>query len=567
MLGRGQGAFRAMSVQEEQLKNQLEILRRGFVSRLPDRVLALDEQFSVWRQGGGEDALEDFHRGAHSLTGAAATYGCMVVSAAARLLEQRLKSLKDESFSMADVVPELVQLLDDVREGLNAPDAQVEASVEDASAKKKTFELKAVPPRARKRDLFLLERSLNAEKTLVEDLQHFGYHVTTFVDTEQLLARLESDPPAVVVADVEVWRELDVEVDLSKEGDGEDETVPLIFICNSPSFETRLDAVRMRGRFLFVKPFGVESLVDALDSITDYEEEKRYRVVVIDDYQPQAEHSATVLHQAGMEVRVVIDPRTALAVIDEFRPELILMDVYMPHCSGMELAAVIRQQPEYVGIPIVFLSSETDRSVQLVALRQGGDDFLTKPINPGNLIDSVAIRAGRYRVLRTLMVRDSLTGLFNHSKILDSLVVEGARASRNGSEFCFAMIDIDHFKKVNDSYGHGVGDVVIKSLARLLQQRLRKSDVIGRYGGEEFAVVMPDTSMENCVRVMNEIRNSFSQLTHHTGEQSFQVTLSCGIAKMAPGVEPGDIRELADERLYIAKHNGRNLVVGEADAH
>ncbi len=551
-----------MSVQDEQLKNQLEVLRKGFVSRLPDRVAALEAQLTQWASQATEGALEEFHRGAHSLTGAAATYGCMAISKAARALEQHLKSLKGRAEAVAQHLEATEGLLKEVRQALDAPDAQHEPAPADASAKKKTFALRPTPSRTRSRSIYLLERSLNAEKELREHLQHFGYQVSAFVDSEALQAQLAEAAPAAVLADVEAWRDLDEPIDLAHESDTAESGIPLIFICERPSFELRLEAVRMRGRYLFVKPFVVERIVDALDSITDHDDEKRYRVLVVDDHQPQAEHSATVLRHAGMEVRVVIDPIDTLVAIEDFMPELILMDVYMPRCNGMELAAIIRQQPEYVGIPIVFLSTETDRSVQLVALGQGGDDFLTKPIQPLNLIESVAIRARRYRVLRTLMVCDSLTGLFNHTKILDALATETARSARNGREFCFAMLDLDHFKQINDSYGHGVGDNVIKSLSRLLQQRLRKSDVIGRYGGEEFAVVMPDTSLENGERVMNEIRNTFCKLMQQAGDKSFTVSFSCGVTSMRPGMEAGDLREQADARLYLAKNNGRNLVVG-----
>jgi diguanylate cyclase (GGDEF)-like protein len=197
----------------------------------------------------------------------------------------------------------------------------------------------------------------------------------------------------------------------------------------------------------------------------------------------------------------------------------------------------------YVSIPIVFLSSETCVKRQLVAMRMGGDDFLTKPIQPDHLVSSVAIRAERMRVIRTFMERDSLTGLYNRSMSEEHLELAVMRAHRSGRSLAFAMLDIDGFKKINDTYGHPTGDRVIVTLARLLQQRLRKTDIIGRFGGEEFAVVLPDTDPEAACEVLDQIRQSFAVVRHAYATGEFSVTFSCGIAAYP---RHGDVSTLCD---------------------
>jgi len=237
------------------------------------------------------------------------------------------------------------------------------------------------------------------------------------------------------------------------------------------------------------------------------------------------------------------------------------MDMYMPGCSGMELAAIIRQQEAFVSIPIVFLSVETDMDKQLAAIRRGGDDFLTKPIRPEHLIASITNRADRTRSMRYLMERDSLTGLLNHTNLKEQLNREVMRATRTGSKICFAMIDVDHFKNVNDHYGHMTGDRVLKGLARLLQERLRATDIIGRYGGEEYAVILLNTSLDNALQIMNEMRDKFSKLTQRAEGKEFTVTFSCGIAGYPEHETAGELNEAADKALYEAKETGRNRVV------
>jgi diguanylate cyclase (GGDEF)-like protein len=159
------------------------------------------------------------------------------------------------------------------------------------------------------------------------------------------------------------------------------------------------------------------------------------------------------------------------------------------------------------------------------------------------------------------MQRDSLTGLLNHTKSKEFLDVEVARAARGTWPLTFAMVDIDHFKNVNDRYGHPAGDRVIKSLARLLQQRLRRSDIISRYGGEEFAVILSNTSGETGARVMDELREAFSRIQHQADGLEFTATVSCGIAQLRPGMSTIELANEADKALHQAKRRGRNQVV------
>ncbi|MCX7172009.1 MAG: diguanylate cyclase [Proteobacteria bacterium] len=232
----------------------------------------------------------------------------------------------------------------------------------------------------------------------------------------------------------------------------------------------------------------------------------------------------------------------------------------------MELAKVIRQLDAFVSIPIVFLSVEANLDKQLLAMGLGGDDFLVKPIQPEHLVAAVTNRIGRSLALRSFIVRDSLTGLFNHTTLEEQLEREVARATRRRTQLSFAMLDIDHFKQVNDTYGHPIGDRVIKSLALLLKQRLRKTDIVGRYGGEEFAVIFGDADAATAVRLMNVIRSDFAQLKHLAGDMEFSVTFSCGIADISHFGDPARICEAADKALYQAKHAGRNQVIMAANA-
>lgn len=536
----------------DKLKVQLEALRQNFIGQLPQRLATLEAGLAAWKQAGDESELAEFHRAAHSLTGAGATFGCEVLSQVARLLEKQLLTVE-----LARDLGEVERLLDDVRLAIQAAgDGEFAGPELPESPSFKRLSTAAVAT------VYILEDEAESRMQLAAQLQYFGYAAEVFESPSALVAGVERQRPAIIVADIVMVEGGLAGIDVIRSINAkQDQPIPAVFVSARDDFEARLEAVRVGGSGYFQKPLAIESLVDMLDQITAVEEHLPYRVLVVDDSETEAQFYSNILAQAGMKIEVVTEPEQVLDSIRENSPELVLMDMYMPYCNGIELAAVIRQQPDYLGLPIVFLSGETDRRIQLEALSMGGDDFLTKPINSVELIDSISFRAERYRSLRSRMSEDSLTGLLNHRRILESLQSEVARVTRHGGQLAFAMLDIDHFKSVNDSYGHAVGDRVIKSLSRLLRQRLRGTDVIGRYGGEEFAVIMPEAPLGAAVEIMDQVRQCFAELTHYAGEKSFNVTLSGGVAVVPPVVSAGEVRELADQMLYQAKQNGRNQIV------
>ncbi len=262
-----------------------------------------------------------------------------------------------------------------------------------------------------------------------------------------------------------------------------------------------------------------------------------------------------------MITSVASSPSSVLNLLIESTPDMIMIDLFMPGCNGFELAAMIRQNANFVSIPILILSSFDSPGELLTNYNIVGDDFLNKSVDDSYLLNFVKNKILRSKDLRYLMERDSLTGLLNHSNFKDNLYREILRAYRTGSQLSYAMIDLDHFKNVNDTHGHLTGDTVLKSLAYLLQERLRKTDIIGRYGGEEFGVILTNTTPENAAVVMNEIRKRFANIKHRSVNSKFYVTFSCGIASFPEYNKAETITSASDNALYKAKDSGRNCVV------
>lgn len=396
---------------------------------------------------------------------------------------------------------------------------------------------------------------------IINQLEFFGFRSVSFESVDDFIYTSQQDQPETIVADVDFGSNEFGGIDAVKEiQDSHETAIPTIYVSeHKDDIKTRLLASRNGGEEFFYKAVDPGQLIEKIEQYSHSNIQDPYRILVVDDSKAQAKYIENILIKTGMIPRVETDPMQVLVALDKFQPEIIIMDMYMPGCTGMELARVIRQQDKFHSVPIIYLSAEDDLNKQLHAMSLGGDDFLTKPINPKHLIATLQNRGRRARSLIALMIRDSLTGLYNHTHTLYLLELEITKALEQNKPICFAMLDIDFFKKVNDNYGHPIGDRVLKSLSLFLKQRLRKTDHIGRYGGEEFAIVLPNTTERDAKTIINEIRDRFSELPQPTGSGSFNVTFSCGIA-LSSQEDTQTLCEKADQALYDAKRNGRNTV-------
>jgi len=315
----------------------------------------------------------------------------------------------------------------------------------------------------------------------------------------------------------------------------------------------------------FEKPVDWEALMRRLLHLLDRNRSESGRVLAVEDDPQQAAFVRAVLGSAGYEVQVCDDPKHFEMDLGSFRPDIVLMDVVLPGLSGYDLARYLRQQERHATLPILFLTTEGQIDARIEGARAGGDDYLVKPTPPALLLTAVTARVERARFVRSLLGRDGLTRLLNHTTFLERAAAVLASARRDGSRsLAWAMLDVDHFKSVNDRYGHPTGDRVLTSLAALLRRRLRQSDTIGRYGGEEFAVLLDALSQEEAVRLLERLLAEFAAQSHHAPDGStFHVTFSAGIAMLEPAsMDLNAWRGTADAALYAAKGAGRNRVSG-----
>jgi len=482
----------------------------------------------------------------HRLAGAAGTFGFAKLGERARQLEQRadrwLDSAKPGSRAAEAFARAVLQLAGETPGQERDGAAELPEHHEEPAPGCRIYLMKAHPV---------------AGASMAVTLRNFGYLVSQWPNFAALQAAVADELPDALIVSVQQDSDFDALAALQQ---GLEQPLPLLVIHDRADFASQLASVRAGAQGFFVRPLDITQLENSLERCLDRQQGEPFRVLIVDDDAELAARYSLVLRNAQMQVQILTEPTRVLETMRSFNPEVLLLDVNMPDCSGPELAQMIRLHDEWLRVTIIYLSAETDTHRQMAALLKAGDDFITKPISDTALVAAVYSHAQRARSLSTALARDSLTGLLKHADIKEQLALEVQRTTRTGKPASVVMLDLDHFKQINDTYGHAAGDNVIRALANLLRQRLRRIDSLGRYGGEEFVAVLPECSALQARRIFDEIRVRFAALSFNAGDQEFRVTFSAGICETDGHSASGLLLEHADQALYAAKHNGRNQV-------
>ncbi|QWV92210.1 diguanylate cyclase [Geomonas oryzisoli] len=297
-------------------------------------------------------------------------------------------------------------------------------------------------------------------------------------------------------------------------------------------------------------------------------------VLVIDDSAAIRDQVVRTLKDVGLfgEYREAKDGMEGFKTLIESKADLVICDVEMPRMDGYKFLQLVASRPDLQGLPIIMLTGKQDFNSKIKGLEQGASDYLTKPFDSGELVARVKVQLKIKSLqdelkqaneqLKRLTNIDHLTGLFNRRYLAEILEAEFFRAKRNRESLSLVIVDIDFFKQVNDTYGHQNGDVVLASVANVVQQHLRAYDSAARYGGEEFVVVYPGTSLEGGAAAADRLRQAVLDFTFPPPLQDLTVTISAGVATYpSPLIDNIDsLFRQADEALYRAKQNGRNRV-------
>jgi diguanylate cyclase (GGDEF)-like protein len=508
-------------------------LKKAFLGHLPHRVAAVEEAWHTLREGGWQiDLLRRLFQRVQALGGSCAMFDLVEVGEAVLSLEVFLSS-----FVAGGILPKpaqlweldmLVQQLREVSMGRVG-----EGSVAAQEHPKTQQGAGAAWVSHQGQTVFVLENPDPMSGGLCPALNALDLKIRAFKKPADLRAKLKRQRPLAVISDVCFLSELSKSGVIEALQANRSGRVPLVFLGDPSNLEQRLEAMRA-GSDAYM-PLSVESdkLAAKIRELAIPPSEKLYRVLIVDDDPTQAEHAAAILRKGKMQTCMVMEPLKVLDAIREFQPDLVLLDLYMPDADGVELTTIIREHPEFVHIPIVFLSGELDPDKQLLALSAGGEDFLDKPIRPRHLIKTVSNRIRRAQELETSLVgsvsRDRLTGLMDRRALMQALHRVSAEQINAGTARGILFIGIDAAERLLDSMGIRGMDALIAKTGALISDALLRSDTAGRFGDYSFVVLaeraQPKAVSELAAFLCKSIEGQLFELAN----RALSITLSIGI--------------------------------------
>lgn len=364
---------------------------------------------------------------------------------------------------------------------------------------------------------------------------------------------ISGTPPDAAIVDADQARELLEALQLRSEG----ASVGVIVVGDAGEFVEKLRTIRSGADAFVARPVDVTGLVRRVAALRERREHPARRIMAVEDDPTTAAVIRGILRAAGYEVAICADPSDFEDMLHAFEPDLLLMDVQLSEeVSGHDLVRYLRQSERFSTLPVIIVTSNSERRAILEGAIAGADMLMTKPVDWDLLLSQIAARLERATVVRELTDRDPLTGVLTRG----AFEARVRRRVEQGDEAVFVVIDLDHFKSVNDSWGHDMGDRVLASMGTLLRRGVRQSDLVARYGGEEFALLLNGGTAHEAKRLCERLLGEFKAVDHTLGQgPPLHVTFSAGVAPLAESFETTFRR--ADAALYEAKRTGRGRVI------
>jgi len=527
-----------------ELELALKQLRREYVAESPARLLELRKDVAAFRAG-EPDAIKSLIVRFHRLAGSGGSYGFPDISETGRQMERWLKQEPAPG-------PDEAAKLDDAM-------GQLAASFDRAGAELSGQALPVPPTDFGWRALIIGAPGAFADE-LTEALHSAGYVVSLRSENTQADVPISETPDLVVIVGGQIQSDpYAIAAALSGRRTLRPRSIVLI---DSTGSSDRLRAVAAGIDTVFSAGRVGRELSSYAKTLARIGTPPSSILLVMEKPE-EATVITRTLEQANMLVSHCADPMAAQEILARELPDLLLLDTQLKGLDGYTLARLVRQDPRFALLPIVFLATERNLQDQIEALRAGADHFLTKPVDPTLLLQLVINRAERGRRIREMVHRDGLTGLLNHATLMAELEHAVEYVRRHQEPFAFLMIDVDHFKRINDTYGHLAGDQVLLHLARIFPSTARASDIIGRYGGDEISMILRRSSEEGGLTLASKLREALIGRPAITREgKEIPVRVSIGIACCpAHGMTASALVSAADRALYKAKSSGRDRVV------
>lgn len=548
-------------------------LHEKFFATYQERYKVIMTGWRDIRQTQNTEELQNLQFQTHSLKGESGALGFTQLNELVTDLDSKIRSVLSQGFN-ANAIGEIDGLLNKLIAAhqqepnplLVHPDREKSGSP-DSGDVSENFALAASSETTKSSatHIALIDDEKSVGAAMLKLLESFGFSVFFCESIHSCKAAMNDQVFSLILLDVVMPDVTELEVfEFAK--NCVEKGVRVICMSGRDDLETRLMAVRAGIDDYALKPINVNILVHKIKQTCALDIVRPYKIVLLDDQKTIGEYFKNIGEQKGFELLTFDDAKDFINNLDVSIPDLFLLDINMPGISGFEVAKILRHEARFQYVPIVFLSADDSPATKLDVLSAGGEDVISKSDPPEHIFKQIESRVIRGQNARSLAIKDGLTGLLNHGQLMDSLSGFKRLAERFQTRFGIAMLDLDNFKQINDTYGHTAGDGVLVGISNLIKRLVRESDIVGRYGGEEFLIAFQDVQETTGVlKKLNEIRENFSSIGFETNQGTIHCSFSCGLALSNEGQSIGELINRADKAMYKAKRQGKNQVVVDED--
>lgn len=541
-------------VTQQQTLSALAGVWERYKERISEQITVLEQAAAALLQKTlSAELRQQAFEEAHTLAGSLGTFGKSEGSQLARKIERILQASKSLSQEKAALVTELVAAL---RQEIESPPDRL---VTDPKTNKDERSL-----------LLIVDSDRQLAERLVIEAATWGLRAEIATNLSVARNRIYSEHPHVVLLDLDLSHTTENGLTLLAELSNQMPLLPVLIFTAQNSLNDRLEVARLGARTFLHKPVPLAQVLEAVANVLQRVSAVA-KVMVVDDDAQILITLQTLLEPWGLEVITLDDPRRFWETLEASVPDLLILDINMPYLSGIELCQIVRNDSIWSGLPVLFLTVHTDATVVNQVFAVGADDFVSKPIVGPELVTRIINRLERIKLQRNLSETDSLTKVFNRHKSTQDLDKFFHLALRHSQPLCLTILDLDHFKRVNDRYGHATGDTVLRHVGQLLLRSFRSEDVVARWGGEEFVVGIYGMTRSDGVKKLTQVLEILRQqqfissdCADRTSElhPQFQVTFSAGVAQYPEdGTDLESLYRSADAALYEAKLAGRDRVL------
>ncbi len=543
-------------------ENKFERIREIYVESFPEKV---DELRECWAKINAAKVatkpLQKMRTAVHKMAGSSGSHGFDDIYVLTRKIEKCIVEVLDKETDwssnqelVGNQVQELVNLLEEHSLHYSPLDG-VETQIP---------RLDALQLSHRELAVFIISQRTVELSLLSNLLEGRGFSVFSFSGLERAFAMAKTVDPAIVVLDLGDADQISLDESLKNKFRSSKNEIPaFIVISRRDDVNTRLGAARFGAEAFFATPINAHNFSSTLDVILETRGNDYCRVLLMDDDSQRISYIEKVFINENIKCRVISEVEQITDELVNFKPDLVLIAHKQNDESSVNAARMVRLHETYFNTPIIFLLEEESIQLRIEALRSGADDCISGNEYEQEIFSILKDRIMRFRRANHMIIMDSLTGTLNRDAFFDRASEEISLAIRRNETICLGMIDVDHFKQINDKNGHVVGDYVLRHISDYLNNRLRRSDVVGRYAGDEFLVFLPDTDLDSAYLVLDMIRKNLMSQCISMNNIDVRVSISLGLVATRP-TEPLNVESLiveADKKLYEAKMAGRNTLI------